>query len=292
MNSQTGIALLMLFASSACIAAASPASQESTPNSPATEQVTGVGAPDERGESRWQLGIALGYGLRTNPLVQSDDIPIIVDIDIAWFGDHFFFDNGDFGLTFVDNERVTTSVVARVNSDRVFFGRTNTKFVTVDLAGQTLASAVQLSIPDRDFAAELGIEMLADGRWGRLQLTAHHDISGTHNGYEIAFDYVYGWRNQRWYFEPSFGLSYKSEALNNYYWGVRPGEANEALPAYEAGSGTNAHARLQFGYQISRHWSFAMVGEFERLNDEAAASPIVDERNVFGYFAGFGYRFR
>ncbi len=291
MNSQTGIALLMLLASSACIAAASPASQNSTPNSPATEQTAGVTAPDERGESRWKLGIALGYGLRTNPLVQSDDIPIIVDVDIAWFGDHFFFDNGDLGLTFVDNELVTTSVVARVNSDRVFFGRTNTKFVTVDLAGQPLVSAVQLSIPDRDFAVELGIEMLTDGRWGQLQLTAHHDISGTHKGYEIAFDYVYGWRNQRWYFEPSFGLSYKSEAMNNYYWGVRPGESNEALPAYEANSGINARARLLFGYQMSRHWMFTLVGEIERMNDEAASSPIVAEQNVFGYFAGFGYRF-
>jgi outer membrane scaffolding protein for murein synthesis (MipA/OmpV family) len=44
-------------------------------------------------------------------------------------------------------------------------------------------------------------------------------------------------------------------------------------------------------YQVNRRWAFALVGEFERLNDEAAASPIVADRNVLGYFAGFGYRF-
>jgi hypothetical protein len=29
----------------------------------------------ESGESPWQIGIAFGYGERSNPLVQSDDIP-------------------------------------------------------------------------------------------------------------------------------------------------------------------------------------------------------------------------
>ncbi len=291
---QIVVALLISLASHPC------AAREAQTNSPAEEapEVSAQGASTpgpqqaEPSESRWQFGVALGYGLRTNPLVQSDDIPIIVDIDISWFGDHFFFDNGDLGLTFVDNEYVTASLVGRVNSDRVFFGRTNTKFVTVDLVGQPLSSAVQLSIPDRDYAGELGFELLTDGRWGQLQLTAHHDVSGTHEGYEVEFDYAYGWRNQRFYIEPSFGLSFKSEELNNYYWGVSADETNAALPGYTAGAGVNTFARLQFSYQISRNWMFSIVGEVERLNDEVAGSPIVEEQNVFGYFAGFGYRFR
>jgi len=242
-------------------------------------------------ESRWRLGLAFGYGLRTNPLVQSDDIPIVIDIDIAWFGDRFFFDNGDLGFTFVNNDRVTASLVARVNSDRVFFRRTDTRFVSVDATGMSLSEAIQVEVPDRSFATELGVEILADGSWGQLQMTAHHDISGTHEGYELFVDYGYGWRNQRWYIEPSFGLSYKSEALNDYYWGVREDEANLALPAYVAGDGVNAHARLALSYHVNRHWTFLLVGEYERLNESAAASPIVDDRNVFGYFAGFGFRF-
>ncbi len=245
----------------------------------------------EAEESRWQLGIAVGYGIRTNPLVLSDEIPIAVDLDIAWFGDRFFFDNGDVGFTFADNDYVTASVVGRFNSDRVFFGKTDTEFVTAGLDGATLPVATLLEIPDRDYAGEIGVELLAGGRWGRLQLTAHHDVSGTHDGYEVHADYGRGFRRQRWYVEPSFGLSYKSAALNDYYWGVRPGEASPALPEYDAGAGMNVHARLMLGYQISRNWRFALVAEAERLNDEAFASPIVVDRTVFGYFAGFGYRF-
>lgn len=242
-------------------------------------------------ESRWQLGFALGYGLRTNPLVQSDDFPILLDIDVAWFGDRFFFDNGDLGLTFAANRLVTASLIARVNSDRVFFGRTNTRFVTVDGAGAPLSEAVIFEVPDRSYATELGLEVLADGNWGQLQVTAFHDISGTHDGYEAYIDYGFGWRSQRWYIEPSFGLSYKSDALNNYYWGVRDDESSVALQPYVAGDGINAHARLALSYQINQHWSFSLVSEIERINDEAAASPLVEDSNVVGYFAGFGFRF-
>jgi len=242
-------------------------------------------------ESRWRLGAALGYGVRSNPLVQSDDIPIIVDLDIAWFGDHWFFDNGDLGITVADNDAMTASLVARVNSDRVFFGSTDKRFVDYDLAGMPLAEAVEFKVPNRDYAVELGMEMLADGPWGALQLSAFHDVSGTHEGFELYANYSYGWRDQRLYIEPSIGASYKSADLNNYYWGVTDDEAGVVVAPYEAGAGLNWHARLMVGYQLTRHWGLSLVAEYERINDEAAASPVVNERDVLGYFAGMTYRF-
>ena len=243
-------------------------------------------------ESNWRLGAALGYGVRSNPLVQSDDVPIVVDLDIAWFGEHWFFDNGDLGLTFANNDTVTASVVARVNSDRVFFGRTDTRFVTLDLAGAPLAEAVDFKPPERDYAVELGIELLTDGDWGAIQMSAFHDVSGTHEGYELYASYSYGWRDQRLYVEPSFGASYKSEDLNNYYWGLTQDEAGTVGIPYEAGAGVNWHMRLAVGYQLSRNWAISAVAEYEHLNDEAAASPIVEEDNVLGWFVGLSRRFR
>lgn len=286
----SGVTALLLFSLALLSLPAGPAAEASPPPAPAPE------------ESAWRLGLALGYGERSNPLIQSDDVPIVVDVDIAWFGERFFFDNGDVGLTMVNNDLLTASLVGRVNSDRLFFSRTDTRFFRVATAadGQTtLTSAsepgpdvVERSVPDRDYAVELGLEALADGPWGMLQFTAYHDVSGTHDGYELFLDYGYGWRSHRWYIEPSAGLAFKSEALNDYYWSVRPEEANAALPAYHAGSGVNWHARLLASYQLSRHWTFSMAAEIERLNADAAASPLVAERNVVGYFAGFGYRFR
>jgi outer membrane protein len=240
--------------------------------------------------SPWQLGVALGYGMRSNPLIQSDDIPIFVDVDIAYFGKHFFFDNGDVGLTVSDNEWFTLSFIGRFNSDRVFFGKTNTRIVQVGSGTGTITD-VPLKVPDRDYAIEAGAELLAGGNWGRLQLAAFHDVSDTHGGYQLNADYSLGVRRQRWYLEPSIGVSFKSESLNDYYWGVQPDEANALLPEYSAGAGTNVSARLLGSYQVTTEWALTAVVEYERLNVEAAASPLVDEDYVTSFFVGFGYRF-
>jgi hypothetical protein len=37
-------------------------------------------APAVAQESPWRLGIALGYGEKSNPLILSEDIPIVVDL--------------------------------------------------------------------------------------------------------------------------------------------------------------------------------------------------------------------
>ena len=245
----------------------------------------------EGAESPWRLGMALGYGERGNPLVASDDIPVVVDLDIAWFGKRFFFDNGDIGFTFHDGHRMTASLVARARSDQVFFGRANFEFVNISLAGDALEDDAPLELPDRDFAGELGFEVLADGRWGFLQINAFHDVTGVHDGYEVSLDYGIGLRSGRWYFEPGFRLAYKSAKLNDYYWGIRIDESNPVLPTYEAGDGVNTGLRLNASYHFSKRWAFRMAVDYEELNDEIAASPVVDRDNVVGYFAGISIDF-
>ena len=248
-------------------------------------------APEQSTESRWRLGAALGYGLRSNPLIQSDDIPIIVDFDIAWFGDHWFFDNGDLGLTLSDNALFTASIVARVNSDRMFFGNTDTRL--------SRSTSPAHRCPRRSNSECRTGTTLSSWVWrcwpavpgDALQLSGFHDVSGTHDGYELYANYSYGWREQRLYIEPSLGVSYKSARLNNYYWGVTAEEGGIVVARYDATAGLNWHARLMLGYQLSRNWGISLVTEYERINDEAAASPIVDERNVLGFFAGLAYRF-
>src|SRR5689334_21271305 len=80
-------------------------------------------AAPEPSERHWRLGLALGYGERTNPLIQSEKIPVLVDVDIAWFGKRWFFDNGDVGFAVLDRPAFTLNAVARVNTDRAFFSK-------------------------------------------------------------------------------------------------------------------------------------------------------------------------
>src|SRR5690606_41997925 len=124
-----------------------------------------------------------------------------------------------------------------------------------------------------------------------LQVSAHHDASRRHDGYEIYASYGRPARRGRWLVEPSFGFAWKSRELNDYYWGVRPHESSTLLPEYEAGSGFNAHARFVASYQLDRHWAFVIATEHERLSGEAARSPLVADRSVRSGFLGFRYTF-
>ena len=60
-------------------------------------------------------------------------------------------------------------------------------------------------MPKRDYAVELGLEMLLDGEWGQSTLRAVHDVSGTHRGYEISADYSYRFTHGRFSIAPSVG---------------------------------------------------------------------------------------
>ncbi|HEV7606231.1 MAG TPA: MipA/OmpV family protein [Steroidobacteraceae bacterium] len=279
-------------------AAAQVAHAQSAPAVPAPPPV-----PEEK---HWRLGIALGYGERTNPLIQSDDIPLLVDLDIAWFGERWFFDNGDLGFELLNRPSFTTNVVARVNSDRAFFGKTNTRFVnfavtsggvklpiTDPLTGEPAPSATPaaLKVPDRDYAIELGFETLMDGEWGHASLRAFHDVSGTHRGYEIAADYSYRWIRGRLSIAPSVGVAFKSARLNDYYWGVQRSEAGPTLLEYHADGGIGWEAGLRTSYYLTKNTRLAVSANYERLQDSVALSPLVERPYVLGYFAGIAWQF-
>jgi len=255
-------------------------------------------------EKSWRFGVGLGYGQRTNPLIQSEDIPVVVDLDIAWFGERWFFDNFDLGFALVDNSRFTTNVVARLNSDRAFFGKTNTRYVnfTVTAGGEQVPmpppssqgavdAAVELKVPDRDYAVELGLEMLLDGEWGHATLRAFHDVSNTHEGYEISADYSYRWVRGRFSIAPSVGVAYKSAELSDYYWGVHADEVLPTLQGYQVDGGIGWEAGLRTSYYVTKSMRVAVSANYEKLTDNIALSPLVAEPYVIGYFAGLAWQF-
>src|SRR5690606_271140 len=54
-------------------------------------------------ERSWSLGLALGHGQRDNPLINGESIAIHAVIDFSWYGERFFFDNGDFGYLLAED---------------------------------------------------------------------------------------------------------------------------------------------------------------------------------------------
>lgn len=271
----------------------------------------GLKTAGEAGQgSDFHVGFAAGYGQRSNPLVDGDDIDIYWLADIAWYGEQWFFDNGDIGYSYYDNEHLTLSIIGSLNSDRVFFSHLNDGFLSAGRTSlkdtpappeselQTAISelsreqqAALIDSPDRDYAFELGLELLTDGDWGFLQAQFNSDVSGVHNGHELWVKYGYDWYKRRWQVQPSVALSWKSAELNDYYFGVRIEESTLFLPTYTTGSGINYSFKLSVRYLIDEHFSLVSTAEYERMNSAASDSPFIYDDHITSFFAGILYHF-
>lgn len=258
----------------------------------------------EPAEKNWSLGVALGAGQRSNPLISGDDIDLWWTLDFAWFGDRWFFDNGDLGYLLKDHSLFTLNWVARVNTERAFFSGISeglfrgTEFGVGSPALGQGADSPELSpedqnftIPDRDYALESGLEILTNGQWGNIHAQLLADISGVHNGYEAWVSYSTDWIRGRWYVSPSVSVNWKSRKQNDYYYGVRASEARNGLSEYRADSGFNASAKLSAVYYMSKRWRIFATANVEKINESAAGSPLLSDDKIVSYFLGAHYAF-
>ncbi len=282
-------------------------------------------AIDAYEERPWDLGIAAGYGLRTNPLVNSDDIPIYAVLNIAYYYQPFFFDNGDIGLTLHETDKLSVNLIAHVNDERGIFELLNDSRLGVQFFGsessvsslspspdnendtqsesdsslgttfiedsQNLQNQLAIKIPKRSFAVDAGLELLYADDWGDLQLQVLSDISFTHKGFEVWASYAYPWRHGNWKLVPSIGVNWKNSRLLDYYYGVRDKEANLVRSAYTAESGFNSFAKLSLSYRINDNWGIVGVAEYETLSRSIRRSPIVNEQSINTFFIGLIYNF-
>lgn len=83
------------------------------------------GADDERciATGTWEVQLAVGAGLRTNPLADSDPIPLVVIPQVSYYGKRFFLDNLDLGYTLVDEPRWMLNALITPGRDGLYFFR-------------------------------------------------------------------------------------------------------------------------------------------------------------------------
>jgi outer membrane protein len=280
-------------------------------------------------ERSWHLGIALGQGSRENPLVNGEDIDINAVIDFSWYGEKFFFDNGDLGFTFREERNFSLSLIATVNNERNFYNYLTGRQLSLDSLldnnlgfGSSITSAepvidpetgkivglkpdvIQVppdvdttrlnedtELPDRDFALNSGIEFLYISPLGDVQAQVLTDVSSVHDGQEAWLSWSYPWFTHNGQFSLTLGAEWKSGDLITYYYGVRPEESFASRPAYETGSGTNTFIRFSARHALTEHWHLAGVVEREFLSSAIRNSPIVNTSHVDTWFLGLYYSF-
>jgi outer membrane protein len=246
---------------------------------------------------KWNFSVALGAGVRSNPLATGKNIPLVLIPQFSYYGKRFFINDLDLGFTLAENSTNTFSLVASPGYDRVFFYRSDLQNIFVGgLPGNAPMSAfVVRAAPgttpsDVEFPPRARhITYLAGPEWTfKLsavsgQLDVLHDVTGQHNGTEIRAALGIPLVESRGSLTANVGITWKSAAIVNYYYG--------STGIYEGGSALNPFLKLGYALPLRGKWRLSAFAEYERLGDAIAESPIVEEHYVATAFVGAIYTF-
>ena len=249
----------------------------------------------------WQVRFAIGLGGRTNPLINSSDIPLLVMPQISYYGENFFVDNLNMGFTLIETDTLTLNVITDINYDRVFFSRTDPgnilfqSLIADGIAvgnlppdGQADSIAIAPSSLNRkiSYLAGLGLIWLNDNH--RLDIELFNDISNIHDGQEARLAYEYFYQNGDWTINPELELVWKSDEINTYYYGYTN---DEYLIDYQADAGLNISLGLNVINKIDDHWFWLGKLSYMKLSDEISNSPLVEKDYSITTFIGLVYTF-
>ncbi|WP_286996084.1 MULTISPECIES: MipA/OmpV family protein [Shewanella] len=251
----------------------------------------------------------MGYGQKTNPLRQQDDIPLYVIPSIAYYGENWFFDNGNLGLTLAESENYTINLVTAYSRERAFFYRWDPSNVftfggssQMSKATESRAAPMMLmqaneppkvfnELEDRHFTFLGGAEAFFYTQYGILNLSLTHDMFNVHQGTEAKARWLYHLNLERWKLEFALNIEWKSKEIVDYYFGVRPSENAYWSQAYQGSSGFNRGLEFTGRYSLNEDWDLVLGLRYTKLADEIAKSPLLDEDDVRAFFIGAAYRF-
>ncbi|AQS39710.1 outer membrane protein V [Shewanella psychrophila] len=257
---------------------------------------------------RWDIGLALGYGSRSNPLKDYDDIPIYLVPTFAYYGDSWYFDNGNIGYTLSEDEKYTINLTTSFSTDSAFFHRwdpsnifltgTNrfepSPFSTRNqpmLMSNEQGGPILNELESRNFTYLGGIEAYLYTRAGVLNFEVTHDLLNVHQGTEAKLQWLYNIAVKEWSFELALEFDWKSKEVVDYYYGIRPSESVFWSENYKAESAINTSLKFTSHYVLTEHWKLLFLARYTQIADEIVASPLLNEDYTSTFFVGTAYRF-
>jgi outer membrane protein len=238
---------------------------------------------------KWNVSLALGAGVRSNPLVHGQDLPLVVVPQVSYYGKRFYIDNLDVGFTVVDAAKNTLSLIASPGYDRIFFYRSDLQNIFVNLGGAAApaggANPPPVSFPSRSRL----ITYLAGPEWTFNlhdiigQFDVLREVTGHDHGEEVRTAIEFPVRRSSGAFSTTIGLTWQSAAIVNYYYG--------APRIYEAGSALRPFLKLGYMRPLGPGWRLEATAQYEHLASAIADSPIVAHNYVVTSFFGFVHAF-
>lgn len=145
---------------------------------------------------------------------------------------------------------------------------------------------------DRDFSVEIGPALRWQTAIGTVNAHWGFDAGGASRGQSVQLQFVRALiRDSQLRLNGMVGVTWSDRRMNNYYFGVTPGEATPNRPVYTAGAGTQWQAGVNGAYAMGRdsHVLFGLT--LTRLGNTTADSPIVETRIQPLIYGGYAWHF-
>ncbi|NVK55931.1 MAG: MipA/OmpV family protein [Alteromonadaceae bacterium] len=262
-------------------------------------------------ENTWQVGVAMGLGARTNPLVDGDTIPLVLLPDIAWYGENSYFDNGELGYQWQLSPTMSTELFIAANTERAFFSFWHPANLVLpfDAMQDSTTSAIVAPTPDKDYdlnqPLRISIDQISKRKWsadigarvswhqvkGAWSFTLARDLLGVHHGYYATLRYQHLWKWDEWHVSANASLTYKSQQLIDYYYGIDAEDTFDSNLWYSANHSLQPSAGLLFIKFINKQWRWIGRIQLTALDGSMTDSPIVAKDYIASTFIGIGYQF-
>ena len=252
-------------------------------------------------KSNWSVSFALGAGVRTNPVMDNDNIPLIVIPQISYEGERFFIQNLDIGYSVFEDDEHQLNLLLTPSYDQVFFDHSgvnnfvdayefasSTKsFPTVELVNHAINKG---QLHKRRMAALGGLEYSQTLGGLDLQIQLLHEITDYYSGDEARIAFSKGVSLGKNDVKLTLGANWQDSATVNYFYGFTEAESMGELP-YNADSGVTRLVRFDWNYSINDRWSLRFFTSYRHLGQSISLSPLVTSDNVVTAFAGGVYHF-
>ncbi|MDU0353630.1 MipA/OmpV family protein [Paraglaciecola aquimarina] len=116
-------------------------------------------------------------------------------------------------------------------------------------------------------------------------------LNSEHRGWVIDGFYSYILQRRNWDINFGGGISLFSSNMNGYYFSVKPEEATQDRPVYDAGAGYRLQLEAFVQRPLSEGWLFNAGVTFSHYSKSISDSPIIDRQNALRAQIGVSYVF-
>lgn len=144
---------------------------------------------------------------------------------------------------------------------------------------------------DRDPALELGGRVSMNHALGRVSLELLADPDTAHEGELAILELDRTYQMGGWSIKPTVGVTWQSEEVTDYYYGVRDSEVTASRAAFKGESAIIPHVDVDFVTNLGKNWKAGLNLDYQYLPDEITDSPLVDDSKSLSLSGRVAYFF-